>query len=108
MMSAFGKVSLWRKPEVVARAGTTVADRMTPLAQLVVHRGELDLDAAEKIMVERKVKKLPLVNPDGSHGYWHVSAARGRTNRCKDAQAVELGLAEYGVWNPSAGRWAIG
>ncbi|HEX6976351.1 MAG TPA: IMP dehydrogenase [Vicinamibacterales bacterium] len=49
----------------VARAGTTVADRMTPLAQLVVHRGELDLDAAEKIMVERKVKKLPLVDAGG-------------------------------------------
>jgi IMP dehydrogenase len=49
----------------VSRAGAVVADRMTPLAQLVVNRGSLDLNAAERIMVERKVKKLPLVDKDG-------------------------------------------
>ena len=43
-----------------------VADRMTPLDRLVVHRGPLALDAAERLMVERKVKKLPLVAEDGS------------------------------------------
>ncbi|MSO61704.1 MAG: hypothetical protein EXQ50_06405 [Acidobacteria bacterium] len=38
---------------------------MTPAAALVVGRGELTLAAAERIMVERKVKKLPLVDAHG-------------------------------------------
>jgi IMP dehydrogenase len=42
-----------------------VASRMTPLEQLVVGRGELTLTAAERLMVERKVKKLPLIDSDG-------------------------------------------
>jgi IMP dehydrogenase len=44
----------------------TVADRMTPVTQLVTGQGELTLDVAERIMVERKVKKLPLVDGDGT------------------------------------------
>src|SRR4051812_5577897 len=43
----------------------TVADRMTPLPSLVVHQGTPSPDQAERIMVERKIKKLPLVNGDG-------------------------------------------
>jgi IMP dehydrogenase len=43
----------------------TVADRMTPLDRLVVHRGPLSPSEAERVMVERKVKKLPLVDADG-------------------------------------------
>ena len=39
--------------------------RMTPAAALVVGHGELTLAAAERIMVERKVKKLPLVDDQG-------------------------------------------
>ena len=42
----------------------TVASRMTPREQLVVGEGELSLPAAERLMVERKVKKLPLVDRD--------------------------------------------
>ncbi len=42
-----------------------VSDRMTPLAQLVVYQGTPTADEAERVMVERKVKKLPLVNADG-------------------------------------------
>lgn len=42
-----------------------VADRMTPLAKLVVHEGPISPQEAERVMVERKVKKLPLVAPDG-------------------------------------------
>ena len=49
----------------VPAAGATVADRMTPLDRLVVHRGEASPADAERIMVERKVKKLPLVDRDG-------------------------------------------
>ncbi len=50
-----------RDMRFVGRSGV-VADRMTPRAALVVHRGSLDFGAAERIMVERKVKKLPLVD----------------------------------------------
>jgi IMP dehydrogenase len=43
----------------------TVADRMTPRDRLVVHRGTLTPAAAERMMVARKVKKLPLVDRTG-------------------------------------------
>jgi IMP dehydrogenase len=44
----------------------TVATRMTPVDRLVVGEGELTMEAAERLMVERKVKKLPLVDRDGT------------------------------------------
>ncbi|HXG89816.1 MAG TPA: IMP dehydrogenase [Vicinamibacterales bacterium] len=47
-------------------AGGTVADRMTPVDHLVVGRGELTMEAAERLMTERKVKKLPLVDQEGA------------------------------------------
>jgi IMP dehydrogenase len=43
----------------------TVASRMTPVERLVVGHGELSLEEAERLMIERKVKKLPLVDADG-------------------------------------------
>ena len=43
-----------------------VSTRMTPRDRLILHEGELPLADAERIMVERKVKKLPLVAPDGT------------------------------------------
>jgi IMP dehydrogenase len=46
--------------------GLRVADRMTPLDALVVHQGRASPAEAERIMVERKIKKLPLVNADGT------------------------------------------
>ena len=50
----------------VSDRGARVSDRMTPLDRLVVHRGTaLDAREAERIMIERKVKKLPLVDDDG-------------------------------------------
>jgi IMP dehydrogenase len=45
--------------------GFRVASRMTPVESLVLHRGPLSLDDAAKLMVERKVKKLPLVDDEG-------------------------------------------
>src|SRR5438445_12288331 len=39
---------------------------MTPRDQLVAHIGPISLEGAERIMTARKVKKLPLVNPDGT------------------------------------------
>jgi IMP dehydrogenase len=44
----------------------TVAERMTPRERLVVHTGALSLADAEGLMVSHKVKKLPLVRPDGT------------------------------------------
>ena len=43
-----------------------VSSRMTPANQLIVGHGELSLDAAERVMVEKKVKKLPLVDAQGT------------------------------------------
>ena len=43
-----------------------VAERMTPRDQLVLHEGDLSLPEAERLMVARKVKKLPLVRSGGT------------------------------------------
>lgn len=48
----------------VPRTNLRVRDRMTPRSALVVHKGAASLDEAARLMVERKVKKLPLVGPD--------------------------------------------
>ncbi len=55
-----------RDMRFVSRQGVRVADRMTPVAQLVTHQGPIDADAAERLMIERKIKKLPLVGADGT------------------------------------------
>ena len=55
-----------RDMRFVARQGSRVADRMTPVAKLVVHQGPIEPEAAERVMVERKIKKLPLIEADGS------------------------------------------
>ncbi len=45
---------------------TPVSERMTPVDRLVLHRGgPPSFDEAERQMVERKVKKLPLVDREG-------------------------------------------
>ena len=54
-----------RDARFVSGLGVRVADRMTPLDKLVVRTGPVALDAAEQVMVERKIKKLPLVDDDG-------------------------------------------
>jgi IMP dehydrogenase len=54
-----------RDTRFVTGRDVRVDERMTPLERLVVHQGSIDLAAAERIMVERKVKKLPLVADDG-------------------------------------------
>lgn len=43
-----------------------VGDRMTPRERLVVHVGPISWADAERTMAVRKVKKIPLVNPDGT------------------------------------------
>jgi IMP dehydrogenase len=54
-----------RDVRFVSDRDARVSDRMTPLDRLVVHRGALELAEAERLMVERKVKKLPLVGDGG-------------------------------------------
>ena len=46
-------------------SASSVAARMTPLEKLVVQVGPLAIEEAERVMVERKVKKLPLVDEQG-------------------------------------------
>ncbi|HEX6162250.1 MAG TPA: IMP dehydrogenase [Vicinamibacterales bacterium] len=43
-----------------------VASRMTPVDALVTGQGELTLKVAEQMMVERKIKKLPLMDKAGT------------------------------------------
>ena len=43
-----------------------VASRMTPVESLITGQGELTLKVAEQMMVQRKVKKLPLVDKHGT------------------------------------------
>jgi IMP dehydrogenase len=43
-----------------------IAERMTPRDRLIVHAGPSSFADAERIMVENKIKKLPLENPDGT------------------------------------------
>jgi IMP dehydrogenase len=42
-----------------------VESRMTPVERLVTGEGELTMAEAERLMVDRKIKKLPLVDRDG-------------------------------------------
>ena len=108
-----------RDMRFVSRRGSRVADRMTPVAQLVVHEGPIEPEAAERLMVERKIKKLPLIEPDGrliglitardlvqqrrmpfatrdSHGRLRVGAAIGATGDYLE-RAAELLRAEVDV-----------
>ena len=48
-----------------ASDGLQVRDRMTPVDRLVVHAGPVSTEQAERLMVERKIKKLPLVDDAG-------------------------------------------
>ncbi|HEY7059487.1 MAG TPA: IMP dehydrogenase [Vicinamibacterales bacterium] len=50
----------------VPRQGRRVSDRMTPIDRLVVHAGPIPPEDAERVMVDRKIKKLPLVGPEGA------------------------------------------
>ncbi len=42
-----------------------VSERMTPTVKLVTHEGEISIADAERVMIERKIKKLPLVEGSG-------------------------------------------
>src|SRR5882672_11287507 len=102
-----------RDMRFVARRGSRVADRMTPRAALVVHEGPIEPDVAERVMIERKIKKLPLVAADGkliglvtardlvrqrrmpfatrdSHGRLRVGAAIGATGDYLERAAALL------------------
>jgi IMP dehydrogenase len=57
---------LTRRDVRFASSEALVADRMTPRDRLVVHAGPISFAEAERTMAERKVKKIPLMNADGS------------------------------------------
>ncbi len=44
---------------------TPVSERMTPRDSLVIHTGPVSLADAERLMIARKIKKLPLVDANG-------------------------------------------
>lgn len=46
-------------------ADVRVSARMTPRDRLVVQQGALSIDAAAQVMMQQKLKKLPLVDADG-------------------------------------------
>ena len=54
-----------RDVRFVSGSAATVADRMTPLEALVVRNAPIPIDEAERVMIERKIKKLPLVDDNG-------------------------------------------
>lgn len=54
-----------RDARFVSGSDVRVADRMTLLDELVVRKVPISIDVAEQVMVERKIKKLPLVDDDG-------------------------------------------
>jgi len=52
-----------------ADGGSLVSSRMTPRERLTAHTGDLEPAAAEALMRTHKIKKLPLLNADGTlHG----------------------------------------
>jgi IMP dehydrogenase len=55
-----------RDVRFVSGRTAAVSERMTPIGELVVHQGSVSLEQAERIMVDRKVKKLPLVDDEGT------------------------------------------
>ena len=74
-----------------------VSTRMTPRDRLVLYEGELPLAAAERIMVERKVKKLPLVAPDGTLIGLVTSRDLVRQRRLPFATRDDLGRLRVGA-----------
>jgi IMP dehydrogenase len=76
---------------------TRVADRMTPREQLVLHEGEITLPEAERLLAERKIKKLPLVDRDGRLLGLVTSRDLLRQRRLPHATRDELGRLRVGA-----------
>ena len=57
-----------RDMRFVTRGGSHVSDRMTPLAQLVVHHGHLEPEAAERVMVGRDREQAAVVRLSDAKG----------------------------------------
>jgi IMP dehydrogenase len=54
-----------RDVRFVPATTASVESRMTPVAQLVTHVGGISPEQAERVMIDRKIKKLPLVDREG-------------------------------------------
>jgi IMP dehydrogenase len=74
-----------------------VAERMTPTDRLVLHEGDLPLTDAERMMVARKVKKLPLVASDGTLTGLITSRDLVRQRRLPFATRDDLGRLRVGA-----------
>jgi hypothetical protein len=48
-------------------------------------------------LTQFRIVAVPMVNPDGSHAFWHEGEHLGRTNRRPSADAERLGLSDFGV-----------
>lgn len=70
---------------------------------------EFVLDAVRYLLEKRRKREVrrwlkdfrivavPMVNPDGSHAFWHIGEHLGRNNRRPSAEANQLGLTDFGV-----------
>jgi hypothetical protein len=88
------------RPTVLLCGGTHANEAVTPEVPLDAARWLLEHPEDPRVarwLRTYHVVIVPLVNPDGSHAFWHVSDSLGRTNRRRDEQAKELALLEYGV-----------
>jgi len=74
-----------------------VSERMTPRERLVLHEGDLPLLEAERLMVQRKVKKLPLVSADGTLIGLITSRDLLRQRRLPFASRDDLGRLRVGA-----------
>jgi IMP dehydrogenase len=74
-----------------------VSARMTLRDRLVLHEGELSLAEAERVMVDRKVKKLPLVARDGTLIGLITSRDLVRQRRLPFATRDDLGRLRVGA-----------
>ena len=73
-----------------------VSERMTPLDKLVVHSGPISLDEAEQVMVDRKIKKLPLVDANGRADGTHHRQGHHRAEAAAAGDARRAGTAARG------------
>ncbi|HEX5819215.1 MAG TPA: IMP dehydrogenase [Gemmatimonadales bacterium] len=81
----------------VRESAMRVSERMTPRDRVVAHEGPIDLVRAEQLMVARKVKKLPLVHPDGRLAGLVTSRDLVRQRRLPFATRDELGRLRVGA-----------
>jgi IMP dehydrogenase len=74
-----------------------VSERMTPREGVVLHEGPIELPDAERIMIARKIKKLPIVDANGTLTGLVTSRDLVRQRRLPFATRDELGRLRVGA-----------